>query len=283
MAGWNGSGMGSNSTPVKPKVTAKKPSPIRGLIAGIIVCALAIGTYFVFFAGSEKPVKPEPEKKRTKIKEVKPVKLPAYRPVLTNEEMIVLPNGVITNKPKTIAEAIAMVRLKPGFHSYKTVDEVFTKTNYFQIGEYKTLNLKSSTEAQLSLIATRRRDQLMPPMPPMPPAMEKDFQKALDNYLKAEEGDSEADIKTKKKIEMMKEMMLHYVNDKGMTPGQAMHEIEKDHNRSANLYQLYRGEYIKMCRKNDPDADAFYDRAIEELGKKGAPKFDRDAKYIDED
>ena len=276
--GWN---RPAPNQPVTKKKAGLSPA-VRGIIGGALVVIGAV-CYFAFRSSPE-AAKPEPEKDRGLIRTAKHVTLPAYREVLTNDtDMIVLPNGVVTNKPKTIAEAIAMVRLKPGFHSYKTVDEVFTKTNYFQIGEYKTLNLKTSTEAQLSLIATRRRDQIMPPMPPMPPSMAGDFQKALDNYLQAAEGDSEADVKTKKKIEMMKDMMLHYVNDKGMTPDQALHEVEKDHNRSANLYQLYRGEYIKMCRKNDPDADAFYDRAIDELSKKGAPKFDRDAKYIEED
>ena len=101
------------------------------------------------------------------------ITLPAVSVPTNNAEMIVLPNGVITNKPKTIADAIKMVRLKPGFHSYKSVDDVFAQTNRFQIGPYKSLNLKSSTEAHLSLIATRSRTMPIPPMPPLPPMMEK--------------------------------------------------------------------------------------------------------------
>ena len=71
--GWNGSDRRGNSTPVQPKVTAKKkPSPIRGLIAGGLVCVLAVGAYFVFFAGSEKPQTERVEKDHGRIKEVKP-------------------------------------------------------------------------------------------------------------------------------------------------------------------------------------------------------------------
>jgi len=106
-----------------------------------------------------------PRKKQ--VKEVKPsistVKLPEVQVPSNTAEMIVLPNGVITNRPKTIADAIRMVRLKPGFHSYKSVDDVFAQTNRFQIGPYRSLNLKSSTEAQLSLIATRARRNSLPP------------------------------------------------------------------------------------------------------------------------
>ena len=72
MAGWNGSGMGGNSTPVKPKATAKKPSPIRGLVAGAVLVAAVIGAYFAFFAGSERPKIERIEKDRGHIKEVKP-------------------------------------------------------------------------------------------------------------------------------------------------------------------------------------------------------------------
>ncbi len=210
------------------------------------------------------------------------IALPTVRVVTNESDMVVLPNGIITNKPKTVAEAIRMVRLKPGFHSYKNVDEVFSKTNYFQLGPYKTLNLKSSTESQLSLIATRSRTLTMPPMPPMPPHMEKDFEIAINNYLTETEDDSDVDKATKKKIEMMKNMMLYYVEKEEMTPAQALREIENNHNRAANMYQLYRGEYIKMVHENSPDADAFYDAAINALKEKGAPIFDRNARCIEE-
>lgn len=84
--GWNGSGGGS--TPIKPKVTAKKPSPIRGIVAGALVCVLAIGAYFVFFSGSEKAQKEEVKKQPARIKEVKPAAAPKAEPVkeLTDAE-----------------------------------------------------------------------------------------------------------------------------------------------------------------------------------------------------
>ena len=76
MAGWNGSGMGGNSTPVKPKVTAKKPSPVRGVIAGLVVVAAVCVAYFAFFSGSEKPQVEIADKERGRIKEVTPAAAP---------------------------------------------------------------------------------------------------------------------------------------------------------------------------------------------------------------
>lgn len=68
---WNGSGQRGNSAPIQPKA-AKKPSPIRGLVAGGLVCVLAVGAHFVFFAGSERPQAEKVEEDRGRIKEVTP-------------------------------------------------------------------------------------------------------------------------------------------------------------------------------------------------------------------
>lgn len=265
----------------KVDVSARKVAIVVAVSVGILAAAML----FIVFRGKascDANSAPKPRKTLSIVEVPTRVKLPVLPAETNNSDMIVLPNGIITNKPKTIAEAIKMVRLKPGFHSYKDVDEVFSKTNLFQVGSYKTLNMKSSTEAQLSLVATRSRTLTLPPLPPLPPHMEKDFEIAMNNYLVEMEGDTEADIAQKKKIEMFKDMMHHYVFEKGMTPSQAMQEIQNDHNRSANLYQLYRGEYIKLVRQNSPDADAFYDAAVGKLKEKGAPLFDRDANHIEE-
>ena len=77
--GWNGSG--GNSTPQKPKAAAKKPSPIRGLVAGAVLVAAVIGCYFAFFSGAEKPQKVVEQKKPSRIKEVKPAPAPKAKPV----------------------------------------------------------------------------------------------------------------------------------------------------------------------------------------------------------
>lgn len=78
--GWNGSDRRGNSTPVQPKAAAKKPSPIRGLVAGGLVCVLAVGAYLVFFAGSENSKTERVEKDRGRIRESEPAKVPKAAP-----------------------------------------------------------------------------------------------------------------------------------------------------------------------------------------------------------
>ena len=73
--GWNGSGQ-KGTAPAQPKVTTKKPSPVRGLIAGGVVVVLAVLAYFAFFSGSEKPQTEKSTKERGRIKEVTPAAAP---------------------------------------------------------------------------------------------------------------------------------------------------------------------------------------------------------------
>ena len=69
--GWNGSGGGS--TPVKPKAAAKKPSPIRGLIAGLVtVVVLGVACYFIFGTSTDAPKRMDERSKKGLIKEVAP-------------------------------------------------------------------------------------------------------------------------------------------------------------------------------------------------------------------
>ena len=92
--GWNGSGGGS--TPVKPKGKyppseasfakqsgyrgAKKPSPIRGLVAGAVLVAAVIGCCFAFFSGSDAPSQEAKASSRpTSIKTAKAT-LPSAKP-----------------------------------------------------------------------------------------------------------------------------------------------------------------------------------------------------------
>jgi len=247
-----------------------------------VVAAMAV----VWWLGrSEAQPSPEPETPKSKAlaKEVKPAAAPKplAEPVSTNRpDMVTLPNGVVTNKPKTIAEAIAMVRLKPGFHRYRSVDEVFSRTNDFQVGEYKKPLFKTQMESHLGTIASMPRDQNIPPMPPMPTDIERDFEKALASMIEIGDGDSAEDVRTKMRVSEMKEKMRMLVKDEGLTVSQAFREIENEHNRRANMTMLYKGAYRKMVLAGDESAADFLKKANEELRRAGACEFDENAKSI---
>ena len=94
--GWNGSDRRGNSTLVKPKGKyppseasfakqsgyrgAKKPSPVRGLVAGAVLVAAVIGCCFAFFSGSDAPSQEAKASSRpTSIKTAKAT-LPSAKP-----------------------------------------------------------------------------------------------------------------------------------------------------------------------------------------------------------
>ena len=249
-----------------------------------MVALIGGGVWWRLGRGESQPTQElEVPKKAALAKEVKPAAAPKpmAEPVATNKlDMVTLPNGVVTNKPKTIAEAIAMVRLKPGFHRYRSVDEVFSRTNDFQVGEYKKPLFKTQMESHLGTIASMPRDQNIPPMPPMPMDIERDFEKALASMIEVGDGDSTEDVRTKMRVSEMKEKMRMLVKDEGMTVSQAFREIENEHNRRANMTMLYKGAYRKMVLAGDESAVDFLKKANEELRRAGACEFDENAKSI---
>ena len=116
MSGWNGSDRRGDSAPIKPK--AKKPSPMRGVLAGGLVVILAAVAYFVFFAGKDEPQKVE-KKTPAKIKTVKPAVTNRYTAANRNdlrkkiEERTgkpIAPYGYYTNK-----EGKVVARTRPPF------------------------------------------------------------------------------------------------------------------------------------------------------------------------
>ena len=99
--GWNGSG-GRGSILTKQKdVARKQPSPVRGIVAGALVCVLAVGAYFAFFADSDKPKKEVGEKERGLIKEVKPAAAPTNKVAVVEEKGVrYTKNGTKIKVPK---------------------------------------------------------------------------------------------------------------------------------------------------------------------------------------
>lgn len=95
---WNGSKDGSGSkTQMRAKAKVRKPSPLRGIIAGVVVVGLAAGAYFLFLSGGDpKTTKGDPKPKdraASRIAEVKPA------PASTNVHI-----EVADEKPKRLTK-----------------------------------------------------------------------------------------------------------------------------------------------------------------------------------
>ncbi len=280
---WNSS-VSAGGSGAKPESPSPRRRGAAFAVAALLALAVATVAYLAWPCG-----KKAPDGAKAPARRAKRLPLPA-RSAATNsvaEAKAAATNAPPANPllpkvmPKTIAEAVSMVRLKPGIHWFRSVEEVFTKTNEHQVGEYKAPLFKRGVERHLELIATRRRDMMTPPMPPMPPNAEREFVESLSEGVVPAEGDTPEDSRTRERVETMKREMERLIDDEGLTFGQAYCRIEAEHNRRANLVQLYRGEYVKMLRSGSPDASAFLERANDELRAAGACELGADGAAVD--
>ena len=116
---WNGSKVGNGNATASAKSKARNPSPLRGVVAGILVAALAAGAYFLFFAGTAKP-KPRqvPKGRSSQIAEVKHA--PAPKP----QQEKVEPEKPKELPPQRIGELRNGYRLLPSGRLHRVKGEI---------------------------------------------------------------------------------------------------------------------------------------------------------------
>lgn len=173
-----------------------------------------------------------------------------------------------STSPADIGRAIKELGIRPGMYHYKNVAEVFADTNSMMTAEERNTTLNTATEQHLFVIASAPLDRPIPPMPPSIQYDENDFIKSLSNKIQIWEGDTEEMARRKERVIEMKEQMKDLIKG-GATLAQAFAEVEAAHNRRANLHMLFKSEYFKMLRKNDPSAEEFRERANSTLKKNG--------------
>ena len=206
---WNGSGQ-KESAPAKPKVAAKKPSPIRGLIAGLVVVAVVCVAYFAFFSGNEM-VPEKVEKKPTKIKEVKPAAAPKSASELQKVEK---PKKAL--KDMTPEERFEM-RMKHIAEAQKRMKDV-----PFARPPETNLIFKTSTDQVLAMVADMAEGKDMPPLP-LDDNFEREFVASLKQPIVINKDDSE-----KVKALKMKVAQLRAELDERASQGEPMVRILKD-------------------------------------------------------
>lgn len=200
--GWNGSGQ-KGTAPVQPKGTTKKPSPVRGLIAGGAVVALAVVAYFAFFSADEKPQK-EAEKKPTAIKEVKPAAAPTNKVEKVSEPI---------EDPARKARREKLAKMTPAERMEFVYEEMVKKP----IDLTPTTNraFRTGTEQMMSWIFTTRLGD----MPPPPVAISVRDEAHMAEILIANnpilEGDSEKVKDAKQTVEAVKKEVIDYIKKGG--------------------------------------------------------------------
>ena len=267
MAGWNGSDR-KGAAPVQPKVTAKKPSPVRGIVAGAVVVVLAVVAYFAFFSGSEKPQKVVEQKKPSAIKEVAPSI--STNKVAAAEEK---PNPNL----ETYRDARGILRYKvgngrvpdPNLKTHKNTPTRDKDGNKRFGSKYTIFENRSENEiARLismppgtQMFGTRRYDD----------KFEADFLKSCETPIIVEKGDSEY-VKNLKKA--MNETKIEIRNR--MAAGEKLADILTETRKELQRLATYRrdlkretADMLQSGTLSDQDADDVITAANKMLEQKG--------------
>jgi hypothetical protein len=127
---------------------------------------------------------------------------------------------------------------------------------------------KGMTEQALSMIESVQPGMRIPPIP-LRKGMEADFQQAMTNLIVIKETDSEQTAKHKEDVAWLKQDIAGLVKQ-GLTPEEAIREIEKFRKEQATLKQDF-VKYVVELRKSGQheEADAFIKEANVVLLKEG--------------
>lgn len=243
--GWNGSGGGS--TPVKPSVTAKKPSPIRGLVAGGLVIVLAAVAYFAFFSGSEKPQVEAEGKKPSKIKEVNPA---------------AAPTNAIPEKPKKVVE----IRKLGNGKLMKYVDGkeawMFPRDDYHgpiittRVNRVETLaekTFKHSADRQIASLIMHRPGDKISGSPDYKGSFVRNFLKSYENPFMIEPGDTPEQKELKKAVAEVKgDLKARY--EAGEDIAQLMIDTRKNLRELASYKREIEKEVTRLSREEGTTA-----------------------------
>lgn len=255
--GWNGSGQ-KGAAPAQPKVTAKKPSPVRGLVAGAVVVALAAVAYFAFFSGSENPQAEKPDKDRGRIKEVTPAAAPKAAPVATNK--------VEKNKLETYIDERGVERYKGGLRVVKK----FPKPPANQMNTNKHI-FKHSAELEIEGLVTITPGKFMIDVPINGRVFLKSFKESLKEEIEILDTDTEEEKEIKRAVITAKKELKD-----AMDRGEDIVKIMNDSRKELVRLNQYRDQIVETAREQlskedttDQDVADFVEAANSMLTKNG--------------
>lgn len=244
--GWNGSGGGS--TPVKPKVTAKKPSPIRGLIAGGVVVVLAAVAYFMFFADSEGPRKVVAEENGGRIKDVgkrnpaKRTKAPAVK-----SEVGPRKDAVRVGKVETVAE-VPQEGVTAGTNAVAEGTEPKKKPVFV-----------NGTDQLIAMATGVPEGCTIPPLPNMTPADTDRFIETLKKPIEIDEKDSDAVKAAKERVQQVREQIAQWMQEEpGKELGAILNEHRDDFNHTTEMQNEVKKGLQEYLDANDTEGAQKY-------------------------
>lgn len=247
---WNGSGQ-KGVAPAKPKVAAKKPSPVRGIVAGLLVVAVSAVAYFAFFSGSEKPVE-KAEKKPAKIKEVKPAAAPTNAAPAKPEKVVEIRKVGDGKIMKYVNGKPAWMYPRQDYHG-----PVHTS------GQHRVLSTLSKTfkncaDIQIASLLTRRPGDMCIGDPQYERNFVREFLRSFKNPAIPEPGDTEEQKELKRAVAEVKgDLKARY--DAGEDIAKIMRDADNELRQLGAYRKELEAQVDELARKPDVTAEDIED------------------------
>lgn len=251
-SGWNGSDRRGVSTPVQPKVTAKKPSLVRGLIAGLVVVSISVGVYFVFFDGSAKPDAEDGGRNR-KIKEVAPAKVAKQNESAPKKQKIA--------HPKTVEDALANIDLIEPTPIPKAKGPVL-------IDPYTNRTFNTGLEQVMGWVFAVQPGKMPIPPPPMSEEDRRNITAILISKNKINENDSEEVAMCKEQVDFAKKELAKFIGDGG-DPDEFLNYYYNELRRCFELKNEAAQQALELWGEDPELGEQFLEKVNEKLEEQG--------------
>lgn len=256
----------------KAAAAPRKPSPVRGLFAGIVVIALAVAAWYYLLPTIEQ-VKVKREKKSSKIAEVKP-----------SLSDVATPSAVVTNEPvkaKWTPETDAVHRDKNNQIIYDETAPLGSKANPIKFGIVdKPGNIKPprklyttfSENYVASLLRHRPGVRIVGGI--LPANFDEEFKAHIADPIYNDPEDTEEDREIRAQMQELKKEMAGMIAD-GETPTDIILDARKELNKIADYRADASKELARLKREgaSDDEIDDFIAAANVMMERYGAMKF----------
>ena len=246
---------GWNRPSAESKVTAKKkPSPVRGIVAGGIVILLAAAAYFLFMRGPERPAASDPKDGKRAIKEATPSS--AKRPARADA------HGGAAGVGQRAGTTSAQQN-----EGTASVQQQGVATNAEgAAGKEKPKDNRTFKNAMDQLLSMVMPHEVGGDVPPLPISDDMVFsgedEKAILERLTADEKDSDAVLERKELVQAMRDEYLD-LKKRGWTFIDYLKALEAKHRLDTEV----RDESYKLHETVFNDPQISDEKYLETLGK----------------
>ena len=283
---WNGSGGRSKASGATSLKTAARFPVVRGIVAGIIVVALAVVFHFAFFSSTKEPQRGNVTKTRGQISEVKPSKPAKAAPVDDQH--------VSSKRSDPLHDVATSSSMADDVSAEVVSTGVVAVSNDGKDVEARLKRpLKSHMEQLISMAVPATEGGVVPPLPVLVgeeadkvenvKAELADIEKGFANELKEEETDSDKMLERKELVHMGKEEFKQLMKE-GYTLRQYVEALRDRYNADAEFLseaQKIMGETIDDVNVSDEDCRAMkakIDKLLQERGMRPlGPDYDLDS------